>query len=243
MLPVPGRTQRNLNVAAAATREAQDGGSPEGKADDKKKVLVADDHPVVRMGAVSLLQCESSIEVIAEAATCGECCDLAGKLAPDVIILDLEMGDCRATQSLDRLLEVCPSAAVVVYTAHVSDHLVRSVIGAGARGFVPKDAPPARLVDAVMAVAAGQCYLDPSVTSAVVGQASNGQRHGDALTEREQSVLRLLAQGKRNKEISKSLFISERTVKFHVSALMHKLGATNRTEAVKTAIEQGLVGP
>jgi NarL family two-component system response regulator LiaR len=206
-------------------------------------VLVADDHPVVRMGAVSLLELEPDLEIVGEAANCNECCELAAELIPDIIVLDLEMGDCRATQALERLLQTCPNAAVVVYTAHVNDHLVRNVINAGAKGFVPKGASPAHLVDAVLAVTRGQIYLDPSVTSAVVGQGSDGQRHGEALTEREQAVLGLLAEGKRNKEISRALFISERTVKFHVSALMQKLGATNRTEAVKTAIDEGLVGP
>jgi DNA-binding NarL/FixJ family response regulator len=244
MLPVRGRTPRDIKATVTATRDAQGGASPEPSAGKgRKRVLVADDHPVVRMGAVSLLQAEPGIEVVAEAATCEECCELAESLNPDIVILDLEMGDCHATQALERLDQVCPNAAVVVYTAHVNDHLVRNVIKAGARGFVPKDAPSAHLVDAVLAVGGGQFYLDPSVTSAVMAQGRNGQGNAEALTQREQAVLELLAQGKRNKEISRSLFISERTVKFHVSALMQKLGASNRTQAVKTAIDEGLVGP
>ena len=244
MLPVRGRTPKNPNAAVAATRDAKGDDSPEPSVGaGRKTVLVADDHPVVRMGAIRLLELEPGIEVVGEAACCDECCELAESLNPDIIVLDLEMGDCRATQALERLVQTCPNAAVVVYTAHINDHLVRNVIKAGARGFVTKGAPPERLVDAVRAVASGQFYLDPSVTSAVMAQGSNGQGNIEVLTEREQGVLELLAQGKRNKEISRSLFISERTVKFHVSALMQKLGASNRTEAVKTAIEQGLVGP
>ena len=205
------------------------------------RVLVADDHPVVRMGAATLLQVDPDIQVVAEAASCRECCERAAELRPDIVILDLEMGDCRSTDALENLLKACPDAAVVVYTAHMNDHLVRNVLNAGARGFVTKGAPPGRLVDAVNAVRGGQVFLDPLITAAVVGGPSNGRGKLESLTEREHAVLSLLAEGKRNKEISRSLFISERTVKFHVSALMQKLGATNRTEAVKTAIEAGLV--
>jgi DNA-binding NarL/FixJ family response regulator len=227
MLPVPERTSRNRTAASG---------------DRQYRVLVADDHPVVRMGAATLLQVDPDIEVIAEAASCSECCARAAELRPDIVVLDLEMGDCRSTEALHNLLEACPDAAVVVYTAYMNDHLVRNVVNAGARGFVTKGAPPGRLVDAVRAVAGGQVFLDPAVTAAVVG-VGNGHNHLEPLTGREEAVLGLLAQGKRNKEISRQLFISERTVKFHVSALMQKLGASNRTEAVRTAIEAGIVTP
>lgn len=205
------------------------------------RVLVADDHPVVRMGAAALLQVNPDIQVVAEAGSCKECCEQAAQTRPDIVILDLEMGDCRSTGALESLLKACPDAAVVVYTAHINDHLVRNVVNAGARGFVTKGAPPGRLVDAVRAVAGGQFFLDPLVTAAVVGGSTPGHGKREPLTEREQAVLSLLAEGKRNKEISRALFISERTVKFHVSALMQKLGASNRTEAVKSAIGAGLV--
>ena len=213
---------------------------------DITKVLVAEDHPVTRMGAVSLLAAEADIEVVGEVATCLECCEQAVALKPDVVILDLEMGDCRGTQALARLLDACPSAAVVVYSTHDGDLLVREVIQAGASGFVPKIASPTRLVDAVRAVSCGQCYLDASVTSAVmgtlVGGTSTGRGYIEPLTEREKAVLVLLAQGKRNRDISRALFIAERTVKFHVSGLMQKLDASNRTELLKNAIDQGLIG-
>lgn len=208
----------------------------------RHRVLVADDHPVVRMGAMVLLDSHPDIEVVGEAANCKECCERAAAACPDIVVLDLEMGDCRSTDALGALREACPGVAVVVYTAHMNDHLVRNVVNAGAMGFVTKGAPPERLVDAVRAVAGGQVFLDPTVTAAVVG-ARHGARNLESLTEREQAVLALLAQGKRNKEISRVLFISERTVKFHVSALMQKLGASNRTEAVRAAIEAGLVNP
>lgn len=227
MLPVPERTSQDCKAASG---------------DRPHRVLVADDHPVLRMGAATLLKLDPDIEVIAEAASCRECCDQAAELRPDIVVLDLEMGDCRSTEALHSLLEACPQAAVVVYTAHMNDHLVRKAVNAGARGFVTKGAPPGRLVDAVRTVAGGQVFLDPLVTAAVVGLC-NGHGGREALTEREQAVLSLLAKGKRNKEISRELFISERTVKFHVSALMQKLGASNRTEAVRTAIDAGFVSP
>ncbi len=207
------------------------------------RILVADDHAVIRLGITALLETQPGFEVVGEAKSSRECCQKAAALKPDVVILDLEMADCGGVQAIDRLAESAPEARVVVFTAHVNDCLVSDVIRTGALGYVPKSAPSRHLVDAVRTVCGGGAYLDPGVSSLVIGRLSRhgGRPNQTDLSARESSVLRLLAEGKRNKEIAETLFISERTVKFHVSALMQKLDASNRTEAVTKAIVQGLV--
>lgn len=207
------------------------------------RILVADDHSVIRLGIIALLKTRPGFEVLGEATSCRECCTKAAELKPDVVILDLEMGDCGGVQAIERLAEAAPEARVVVFTAHVNDCLVSDVLRTGALGYVPKTASSRHLVDAVRTVYAGGAYLDPSISSLVMGKLSRRDpRPNQAdLSARESSVLLLLAEGKRNKEIANSLLISERTVKFHVSALMQKLDASNRTEAVTKAIVQGLV--
>jgi DNA-binding NarL/FixJ family response regulator len=206
--------------------------------------LIADDHAVIRFGIKALLETQPGFEITAEATSCLECCEKAAAIQPDIVILDLEMGDCCGIQALEQLDKVSPKARVVVFSAHASECLVSEVIKAGARGYVPKSASSRHLIDAVRTVCRGGAYLDPSISALVIDKLDrrNGRRHDAELSARESSVLQLLAEGKRNKEIADSLCISERTVKFHVSALMQKLQAGNRTEAVKIAIGQGLVG-
>lgn len=208
------------------------------------RILVADDHAVIRLGVIALLEQQPGIQVVGEATSCEESREKAQALKPDVIILDLEMGDCAGVQAIEQLAKVAPESQVVVFSAHVSDCLVSEVIKAGARAYVPKSAASRHLLDAMRTVCAGGAYLDPSISSLVIGKLfrRNGQPNRADLSARESSVLQLLAEGKRNKEIANRLFISERTVKFHVSALMQKLDAGNRTEAVTIAIEEGLVG-
>jgi NarL family two-component system response regulator LiaR len=221
-------------------------GEPLESPDPKRsvRILVVDDHVVTRLGVVSLLEEQPEFEVVGEAGSCRECREKAAALKPDLVILDLEMGDCGGVEAIEQLEEAAPEARVVIFTAHVNHRLVSEVIGTGALGYVPKSASPRHLVDAVRTVCAGGAYLEPSVSSLVIGKLSrrNGRTSQTELSVRESSVLRLLAEGKRNKEIADALFITERTVKFHVSALMQKLDAGNRTEAVNIAREAGLVG-
>jgi NarL family two-component system response regulator LiaR len=233
--PVNGNGSKDLPMSGDHQKRRAD--------EPRIRILVADDHAVIRLGIVALLETRPGFEVVGEAASGLECCKKAAALKPDVVILDLEMGDCGGVQAIERLSEAAPDARVVVFTAHVNDCLVSDVIGTGALGYVPKTASSRHLVDAVRTVHGGGAYLDPSISSLVMGRLSHrGPRPNQAdLSARESSVLRLLAEGKRNKEIADSLLISERTVKFHVSALMQKLDASNRTEAVTKAIVQGLV--
>lgn len=209
------------------------------------RILVVDDHPVVRLGLVGLLNTQPDFDVVGEAQSCREACEKATALRPDVLLLDLEMDDACGADALSRLRDTDADLPTIVFTAYDNDWRVVEAVKIGLQGYLVKGTPPENIMEAVRVVYGGGTFLDPRVASKVLGQVG---RHADRrnannrfLTEREKSVLRLLAQGKRNKEISRVLFISERTVKFHMSALLKKLHASNRTEAVKVAVDQGLV--
>ncbi|TFH49023.1 MAG: response regulator transcription factor [Lysobacterales bacterium] len=222
------------------TREAQ-----EAHPRKNLKILVVDDHPVVRYGLVERLRAEPDFTVVDEAASCAECCEKLRSMRPDVVVLDLEMGDATGLEALLRLREIDPDVPTIVYTAHGADSRVVEAIRVGVQGYLMKKSPIDIVFEAIRIVSAGGSFLDPEVTSKVMGALVAGrERSGTAareLTEREKSVLQMLAQGKRNKEISQALSISERTVKFHISSVLGKLQATNRTEAVVVAAEQGLI--
>lgn len=209
------------------------------------RILVVDDHPVVRYGLVGLLSAEADFEVVGEAASCAECCEKISELSPDVVVLDLEMEDACGAEALTRVRNTDPDVRTIVYTAYDNDWRVVDAVKNGVDGYLMKETPTQNIFDAIRIVNKGGSFLDPAVTSKVMGQVGsdrNRRKTADRyLSDREKTVLRLLAKGKRNKEISRELCISERTVKFHVSTLLGKLQASNRTEAVKIAAEQGLI--
>ena len=209
------------------------------------KILVVDDHPVVRYGLVERLRAEPDFAVVDEAASCAECCKKLRSMNPDVVVLDLELGDASDLDALHKLREVDPDVPTIIYTAHGTDWRVVEAIRMGVQGYLMKKAPIDVVFEAIRVVSAGGSFLDPEVTSKVMGAVGAGREHNGTkarkLTERESSVLQMLAQGKRNKEISQALSISERTVKFHISSVLGKLQASNRTEAVVIAAEQGLI--
>jgi len=242
-MPKRRPVSKRVNGSRLADPRGVDGNEKSRAAERRLRILVADDHAVVRLGIIALLETQPGFDLVGEASSCLQCCEKAAALKPDVVILDLEMGDCGGVQAIERLAEADPEARVVVFSVHVNDCLVSDVIRSGALGYVPKSASPRHLVDAVRTVCSGNSYLDPGISSLVMARLSprNGRANPADLSPRESSVLRLLAEGKRNKEIADTLFISERTVKFHVRALMQKLDARNRTEAVTKAITEGLV--
>ncbi|HXV43169.1 MAG TPA: response regulator transcription factor, partial [Anaerolineae bacterium] len=200
-------------------------------------------HPVVRDGLVAILSTQPDFEVVGEAGTGAEAVERARTLRPDVMLLDLEMPELDGVEVLRRLSQSNPEVRVIVFTAFDTDERILGAVQAGAQGYLLKGAPRKELFEAVRVVQAGGSLLQPVVASKLLRQVShqNQVTEIDALTPRELEVLRLLGQGLQNKEIAAELVISERTVKFHVSSIMSKLGAGNRTEAVSLAAQQGLI--
>ena len=209
------------------------------------RLLVADDHPVVRDGLVAMLSTQPDLVVVGEAATGAEAVERAAALAPDVILLDLEMPGMDGVEALRQIRAARPDAPVIVFTAFDTDERIVSAVRAGAQGYLLKGAPREELFKAIRVVSEGGSLLQPVVASKLLQhmsqQATERETSADSLTEREMEVLKLLAQGKTNKEIAAALVISERTVKFHVGSILSKLGAGNRTEAVTIAAQRGLV--
>jgi DNA-binding NarL/FixJ family response regulator len=209
------------------------------------RLLVADDHPVVRDGLVAMLSTQPDLAVVGEAATGAEAVERAAALAPDVILLDLEMPGMDGVEALRQIRAARPDAPVIVFTAFDTDERIVSAVRAGAQGYLLKGAPRDELFKAIRVVSEGGSLLQPVVASKLLQhmsqQATERETSADSLTEREMEVLKLLAQGKTNKEIAAALVISERTVKFHVGSILSKLGAGNRTEAVTIAAQRGLV--
>jgi DNA-binding NarL/FixJ family response regulator len=209
---------------------------------DRIRILVADDHPIVRDGLIAVLSTQPDFEVVGDAATGPQTIQKVIDLRPDVLLLDLEMPDLDGVETLKRLRAQNPDLRAIVFTAFDTDDRILQAVQAGAQGYLLKGVPRDEIFGAVRAVHAGGALLQPVVASKLlrrVGQDQTAQP--DALTERELEVLRLLAHGLTNKEIAAALVITERTAKFHVSAILSKLGAGNRTDAVRLAAQQGLV--
>jgi DNA-binding NarL/FixJ family response regulator len=206
-------------------------------------LLIVDDHPVVRDGLVAILGTQPDFEIAGEAASGEVALDLFKKVQPDVILLDLEMPGMDGVEVIKRLRQLRPEVKIVVFTAFDTDERILSALQAGAKGYLLKGAPRSELFEAIRVVHQGGSLLQPVVASRLLSQLSGTESAAPAeeLTPRESEVLQLLAQGKPNKEIAAELVIGERTVKFHISSILAKLGATNRTEAVTIALQQGLV--
>lgn len=210
---------------------------------DPIRILVADDHPVVRDGLVAILSTQPDFNVVGEAANGVEAVRLAEALRPDVILLDLEMPELDGVEALRQIHDACPQARALVFTAFDTDERIVGAVQAGAKGYLLKGAPRNELFNAIRVVSQGGSLLQSVVASRLMQHISSQSGHQTAenLTERENEVLQLLAQGKTNKEIAAALVITERTVKFHISSILGKLGAGNRTEALTIAAQRGLV--
>lgn len=206
------------------------------------RIVLADDHPIVREGLASVLETQPDFEVVGQANDGSEAVDVVSALKPDVVLLDLEMPHLDGVQALRAMRAENAAVKALVFTAFDTDERIIGAVQAGARGYLLKGAPRDELFNAIRVVAGGGSTLQPVVAAKLMERMSSSAALPDeALTEREREVLQSMAQGLQNKEIAQRLVISERTVKFHVSAILSKLGAGNRTEAVRLAMQRGLV--
>jgi two-component system, NarL family, response regulator LiaR len=207
------------------------------------RVLIVDDHSVVRQGLRMFLGSDPELEVCGEAHDGAEALALARKLKPDVVLMDLlmpVMDGITATAAIRREL---PEVEVVALTSIVEDHAVIEAMRAGAIGYLLKDTDAEELCRAIKAAAQGQVQLSPQAAALLLREVRTPESIVEHLTDRETEVLKLLAQGDSNKEISRDLQIGEQTVKTHVSHVLNKLGVTSRTQAALYAIRKGLVPP
>ena len=205
------------------------------------RILLVDDHPVVRHGLRGMLDAEPDLTVVGEASSGAAGVAAARELTPDIVLMDLRMPDGDGVQATGQILAALPAVRVVVLTTYETDRDILRAIEAGASGYLLKDASPAELADAVRAAARGETVLAPSVASTLIRQVRAPAP--PALSAREVQVLRLVALGRTNADIGKELFISEATVKTHLLHIYAKLGVNDRAAAVATAYERGLLVP
>ncbi len=200
------------------------------------RVLLADDHAIVRNGVAQILNDERGISVVAQAADGAEAVELFGRERPDVALIDLRMPKLEGAQVVEQIRERFPDAAIVILTTYDTDTDIERALRAGAKAYLVKDVSPQDLVACVRAVHGGRTWVSPKIAAKLVAHVTNVR-----LTRRELAVLRLLAAGNSNREIGAALGISDGTVKIHVTHLFAKLDVTSRTEAIATALRRGLV--
>lgn len=199
------------------------------------RVLVIDDHPVVRTGLTTMLHSESGLEPISEAKTGVEAIMQFQSLHPDVTLMDLRMPELSGVEAITTILKDCPDARIIILTTYDGDEDIYRGLQAGAKGYLLKDADHSELLAAIRAVHAGQKYIPALVGAKLVDRMS-----GPQLSDREMDVLKLLAKGKNTQAISLSLNITEGTVKFQITNILQKLGVSDRTQAVVTAFHRGI---
>jgi NarL family two-component system response regulator LiaR len=213
------------------------------------RILLADDHVMLRQGTVALLQREADIEVVGQADNGRQAVELAHRLRPDIVVMDVRMPELSGVEATRQIRERFPAVQVLVLTAHDDEQYIFSLLEAGASGYLLKNAPISELVKAIHQVHEGKSPLSPAIArKIVVRMSSNDEASPDStqenenrssLTARELEVLQLLAQGMSNRAIAESLTISDRTVHAHLSNIFSKMGVSSRLEAVLSAIQRG----
>ncbi|MEU9764032.1 response regulator transcription factor [Streptomyces sp. NPDC047985] len=208
------------------------------------RVLLVDDHQVVRRGLRTFLEIQDDIEVVGEAADGAEGVARAEELRPDVVLMDIKMPGTDGIEALRRLRELANPAKVLIVTSFTEQRTVVPALRAGASGYVYKDVDPDALAGAIRSVHAGHVLLQPEIAGALLTQdeGAGGTGRGSTLTEREREVLGLIADGRSNREIARALVLSEKTVKTHVSNILMKLDLSDRTQAALWAVRHGAAG-
>ncbi len=208
----------------------------------KIRVLLADDHTLVRRGFGMIITSQADMEVVGEAHNGREAVELAEKLQPDVVVMDVSMPELNGIEGTRRIGDCCPRTRVLALSMHRDAMYVREILRAGAKGYLVKDADDDALLDAVRAVARGDGYLSPAISDAVL---SDYRKHVtnpiDTLTSREREVLQMIAEGKTNKEIANVLNLSVYTVEAHRGKIMEKLNLHSTGDIVRFAIRNGLI--
>ncbi len=211
------------------------------------RILLADDHAILRAGVRMLLESQPDMEVVGEAADGRETIDKARKLRPDLVVMDIVMPDIGGLEATQRIRSECPDVRILALTMHEDERYFFQALQAGASGYMAKGAPPADFISAVRSVAQGHAYVYPSLTRKLIEEclhrdkaATSSEAH-DLLTDREREVLRLIAEGQTGKQIATLLGISAHTVERHRQNLMGKLDLHNRSALIKYAIRKGLI--
>jgi len=208
------------------------------------RILLADDHEVVREGLKALVEAQADMEVVGEAADGRAAVERAQQLSPDVLVMDISMPGLNGLKATERVRQLCPKVRVLTLTRHTDAGFIQQLLAAGASGYVLKQSASSELVRAIRTVASGASYLDPQITGKVIGgYVSSKPRFNEApakeLSERETEVLRLIAWGYSNKEIATRLDLSVKTVETHKANAMHKLQMRSRIDIVRFALLQG----
>lgn len=208
---------------------------------DRIKVLLVDDHTVLREGLRMLLGCQPDIEVIGEAGEGREALEKAAHLQPDVVLMDISMAGMDGLEATRQLRRTQPETHIIVLSQHDEPQFVHSLLEAGAASYVLKRMGGASVIEAVRSVYREGAYLPPAIARQVLNRTDRGEEAGEALTPRETEVLKLVAQGLSTQEIADKLYLTVKTVSVHRTNLMHKLGVHKNTELVRYAIRHGLV--
>lgn len=211
----------------------------------KQRILLVDDHEVVRLGLKALLDHHSQFEVIGEASTAKEALEAVGRLHPDIVLMDIRLPGTSGIEACEEIIKTYPDTRVVMLTSYAEDEMLFSAIRAGASGYILKQIGGEDLVRALEAVGRGDALLDPAITQRVFQEVRRAVKEEEAsafanLSQQERHVLLLVSEGKTNREIAKALFLGEGTVRNYVSSILSKLGVSNRAEAAAYAVEHNL---